>query len=58
MKIKRYHPTLKAAREYCAALPTGHGLRIYPIKKRNKETGRMNTVRFWVGTEFEWLNRY
>lgn len=52
MSVKRYHTTLKAAREYITTQSTGHGLRIWPIKKATTDK------KYWVGTYLEWLNRY
>lgn len=51
MRVKRYHPTLREARKYIASLPANMcGLKIWRIKNK---TG----ARFWVGSEFEWLNK-
>jgi hypothetical protein len=51
-KIKRYHPSVKAARKYIDAEHPNDGLRIW--KNKNGKQGR----KFWIGTEFEWLNWY
>lgn len=52
MKIKKYHKTLKEARNYKESLPIHLGLRIWPLK--NPKSGN----KYWIGTELEWLNRY
>ena len=51
MRVKRYHSTLREARKYIASLPANmHSLKIWRIKNKTSE-------RYWVGSEFEWLNK-
>lgn len=47
-RMKRFHSSKNAALDYIAGLGLrGHGLRAYKCKGG----------RYWVGSEFEWLNR-
>lgn len=52
MKFKRYHKTLKEARNYIESLPNHLEVRVWPIKK-----SKMGN-KYWMGSELEWLNRY
>ena len=56
MKQKRYFISLSEAKEF---IDKTHDrtLHIWRIKKKDPKTGRLITKSFWVGTEFEWLNR-
>lgn len=46
--MKRLRKTRKAAAAYIASLLSPSGLKIF----------RLRNGLFWVGNEFEWLNRY
>lgn len=51
-EIKRYHKTLREAKSYLASLTFSYGLRIWPLKNKKAKN------KYWLGTEFEWLNKY